>query len=134
MGHDWLYNEKKFDKELVGKNIGFVYIIENIESGKKYVGKKLFTSAKRIQRKKKTKRIRVESDWECYFGSSEDLLADVARLGKDKFKRTILHICKTKTECTYLELREQIDRRVLESDDFYNAWIFVRVRKKQLKF
>jgi hypothetical protein len=69
----------------------------------------------------------VSSDWQYYYGSSDRLLADVEKLGKDKFKREILFYCKSKAECNYVEAREQFARKVLESNDYYNGHIRVRI-------
>ena len=130
----WLYEGKEYNpEELDPKKIyGFVYLIENLETGKMYVGKKFLFATKTRQVNKKKKRYKAESDWRDYYGSSEALLEDVRALGKDKFRRTILHLCKTKAECAYLEAREQFDRNVLLSDNYYNSWISVRVRKAHL--
>ena len=136
MTTEWLHNEKIFDKEIIEKDkfFGFVYIITNLDTGRMYVGKKLFTRATTYQKKGKKKKKRVNSDWEQYYGSSEDLLEDITKLGKKKFKREILHLCKNRSQCSYLEAREQMDRRVLESSEYYNAWIMVKIRKAHLKF
>lgn len=130
----WEYNGHEYNpEELDPKKIyGFVYLIENLETGKKYIGKKFLFASKTRQVNKKKKRYKVESDWKTYYGSSETLLEDVNRLGKDKFKRTILHLCTNKAECAYLEAKEQFERDVLLSDEYYNSWISVRVRKAHL--
>lgn len=131
----WLYEGKPYEpEELDPKKIyGFVYLIENLETSKKYIGKKLLFSSKTRQVNKKKKRYKAESDWKSYYGSSESLLKDVAKFGKDKFKRTILYLCATRAECSYLEAREQFERGVLLSDNYYNSWISVRVRQAHLK-
>ena len=95
--------------------IGFVYLITNLTTGRKYIGKK---------RKRKTT---VESDWRDYWGSSESLQADVATLGPEQFTREIIYYCKSRSELSYLEAKEQFDRCVLETDDYYNGIINVRV-------
>lgn len=116
--------------------IGFVYIITNITSGKKYIGKKLgkFSKTKykmHVQKngKKVRKKIKslIDSDWQEYYGSSDNLHKDIEKLGKENFTREILYFCKTKAELSYLEAKEQFDRRVLETDDYYNGIINVRV-------
>jgi hypothetical protein len=129
----WLYNGVEVTEEQTAGYIGFVYIITDLLNGKRYVGKKLFSKAGYKQVKGKRKKIRKPSDWETYFGSCQELNDRVSSLGPNVFKREILHFCKSKAETTYLELREQIDRRVLESDEFYNQWIMARIRKSHLK-
>jgi len=113
--------------------VGFVYEITNMITGKKYIGKKLYYFSKTKQVKGKKKRYKVESDWKDYYGSNDELLKDVETIGEDKFRRMILHYCKTKGTMSYLELREQMERRVLESDDYYNAWVSARVRTSHIK-
>lgn len=130
----WLYEGKEYNpEELDPKKIyGFVYIIENLITGKKYIGKKFLFASKTRQVNKKKKRYKAESDWKTYYGSSEALLEDVNKYGKENFSRTILHLCATKAECGYLEAQEQFERKVLLSDEYYNSWISVRVRKAHL--
>ena len=128
--------------ELPEDCVGFVYIIVNTLSGKMYVGKKLAkfakTSYKVVKLKngtKKRKKIKskINSDWQDYYGSSVELSADIAQLGVDKFTREILHYCKTKSECTYIEAKIQFERKVLESDDYYNGQISCRIHQSHIK-
>jgi hypothetical protein len=79
------------------------------------------------------KRVLVESDWRDYYGSSAQFCSEVARNGKDKYVREILHLCKSKGEASYLEAHEQFKHNVLLDDSYSNAWIMVRVRKEHLK-
>lgn len=137
----WYYNNELVE-EISEEYIGFVYIITNLTNNRKYIGKKLAKFAKTTVRvvklkngNKRKKRIRgkIESDWKDYYGSNDQLQADVAQLGTDKFRRDILYFCKTKAECSYIEAREQFSRRVLESDDYYNGHIQVRVHGSHIK-
>ena len=126
---NWTYDNKVVD-ELPKDCVGFVYEITNTVSGRKYIGKKLARfkrSRKPLKGRVNKRRYTVESDWQDYFGSSDQLLADVELLGKDKFKREILFYCNSKGECNYIEAREQFSRKVLESDEYYNGHIRVRV-------
>jgi hypothetical protein len=120
-------------EEIPEKAIGFVYIIEEIDTGKKYIGKKNFYSSKTKQVKGKKKKIKVVSDYMDYFGSNATLQKLVENRGREFFHREILHLCYSKAEMSYLELREQMDRRVLESDEYLNCWIMFRGRKDHLK-
>lgn len=131
----WLYQGAVLNT-LPEDCVGFVYLITNITNDRKYIGKKLAkfskTSYRVVKQKngiKKKKRIRtkIDSDWQEYYGSSPELSKDVELLGKDKFVREILHFCKSKSACSYLEAKEQFDRKVLESLDYYNGHIQVRV-------
>ena len=116
--------------------VGFVYLITNTTTGRKYVGKKLAKfkrSRPPLKGRKNKRRHTVESDWQDYYGSSDLLIEDVNKLGKEKFKREIIHLCKSKGECNYLEAKEQFARGVLESDDYYNGHIRVRVHGSVIK-
>jgi hypothetical protein len=123
-------------EELPDDCIGFVYMITNTISGRKYIGKKLAkfskTTTKTVKlkngtKKKKKIRSKIDSDWRTYYGSSPELTKDVVALGTENFSREILFICKSKAECSYIEAREQFTRKVLESTDYYNGHIQVRV-------
>jgi len=128
----WYYEDKEV-QDIEPKYVAFVYEIENLTNGKKYIGKKRLQFLKTKQVKGKKKKIKIESDWRDYYGSSDTLKEDIEKLGKENFRRKILYLCSSLSEASYLELREQIDKRVLESDGWYNEWIMVRVRKPQLK-
>ena len=125
----WYYEGKQVT-ELPADCEAFVYLITNLTNDRKYVGKKLakFKKSKKPLKGKKRKRISyVESDWQDYWGSSDHLNEDVAQLGAEKFRREILHYCPSRGVASYLEAKEQFDRRVLETDEYYNGIINVRV-------
>ena len=128
----WLYNSSPFE-EIPENAYGYVYLITNTITGRKYIGKKLFWFRKTKILKGKKKRIKVESDWREYWSSSDEVKKDVETLGADKFIREILHICPNKGSCNYLEAREQMDRRVLETDNYYNGQIQCRVHRTHIK-
>lgn len=112
---------------------GFVYLITCKKTNKQYVGKKFFWSSRTKTVKGKKKRSKVESDWKTYFGSNKVLIEDVKNNGKDNYSREILHLCKTKGECNYLEAYEQFTREVLIGDAYYNEWIMVKVHRSHIK-
>lgn len=125
----WIYQNKPVES-IPDDYEGFVYLITNLTNNKKYIGKKLAkfkTTKPPLKGKKNKRRGYKESDWREYWGSSDRLQADVDALGKDKFTREILYLCKSRAEMSYIEAREQFDRRVLETDDYYNGIINVRV-------
>jgi hypothetical protein len=137
----WYY-QNQLVESLPEDCVGFVYNITNLVSGRQYIGKKLAkfskTTYKTVKLKngnKKRKRIKgkIESDWQTYYGSNDALLKDVEELGTHNFRRDILYYCKSKAECSYVEAREQFSRRVLESDEYYNGHIQVRVHGSHIK-
>ena len=128
----WLYKNEKIT-DIPEKVVGFVYEITNIMSGRKYIGKKLAKfkrSRPPLKGRKNKRRYLVNSDWQDYYGSSDELTADVLKLGKENFTREILFYCYSKAELSYVEAREQFARKVLESNDYYNGHIRVRVHGK----
>lgn len=128
----WTYLDKPFT-EIPDGIVAFVYEITNETDGRKYIGKKLFKFTCSSKRKGKRVKKQVDSDWEQYYGSNKELLGDVEGLGKNNFTRKILYLCKSKGEASYLEAKEQFARDALLSEDYYNTWIMVRVRKSHIK-
>ena len=115
----WIYKGEVFSD--VDKYVGFVYIITNLRTDKKYIGKKLFHFAKTKQVKGKKKRYKVDSDWQDYFGSNDELNEHVKVLGPDAFRREIIRLCTSKGEMSYFEAKYQFQYDVLESDQWYNT-------------
>jgi hypothetical protein len=137
----WLYENTQIEA-LPEDCVGFVYLITNKLSGRKYIGKKLAkfskTSYKVVKLKngnKKRKKIRskIDSDWQLYYGSNDQLNKDIETLGVDNFTREILFYCTSKAACSYVEAREQFNHRVLESDDYYNGQIVCRIHGSHIK-
>ena len=137
----WLFESKAIET-LPEDCVGFVYLITNNTTGRKYIGKKLAkfskTTYKTVKLKngnKKKKKIRgkIESDWQTYYGSNDQLNQDIAELGSDNFTREILFYCTSKAACSYIETREQFNHRVLESDDYYNGQIVCRIHGSHIK-
>jgi hypothetical protein len=137
----WIYQGTQIDT-LPEDCVGFVYLITNNVSGRKYIGKKLAKFAKTTYKvvklkngtkKKKKIRSKVDSDWQEYYGSNEQLNKDVETLGKENFTREIIFYCKSKAECSYIEAREQFRHQVLESADYYNGQISVRVHGSHIR-
>ena len=125
----WTY-QGKIVEEISEEYIGFVYLITNLTNNKKYIGKKLTrfkVTKKPLKGKKNKRRSTKESDWRTYWGSSPHLQEDVEHLGEKNFTREILYFCKGRGELSYLEAKEQFDREVLKTDEYYNGIINVRV-------
>jgi len=132
----WLYEGNEFTSDMIGDNFGFVYQITDLDNDKKYIGKKWFWSTtKRPPLKGKTRKRTVvkQSDWQDYYGSSDEVKQLVEDHGRDRFKREILRLCKSKGECSYYEAKLQFDFDVLFRDDYYNEFIGIKIHSKHLK-
>lgn len=136
MNNDWYYNNETFspDEEELKQYVGFVYLITEMSTNKKYIGKKFFWASKILpvtKTRKKRKKIKVESDWKSYYGSSQEVKSLVE--SGAQFKREILRLCKTKGECSYYEAKMQFDHDVLLRDDYFNSFIGCKIHAKHLK-
>lgn len=132
----WFYKDEEFTSDMIGDYIGFVYIITDKSNDKKYIGKKLFKSKRRLQplKGKTRRRVKVvESDWQDYFGSSDEVKSLVEEHGRDNFRREILHLCNTKGHMSYLELYEQVTRRALIDEGYYNGIIQAKIHRSHVK-
>ena len=128
----WTYKGKEITN-IPEDIVGFVYLITNTLNSRMYIGKKLakFKRSKApLKGRRNRRRYKVDSDWQDYYGSSDELTIDIKRLGAENFKREILFYCKSKSELSYVEAREQFARKVLETNDYYNGHIRVRVHGK----
>lgn len=128
----WLYEGKEFALEDEDW-YGFVYLIENLVNGRKYIGRKYLTKAGYKTVKGKRKKIRVESDWGDYYGSSSALKEDIDYYGKDSFRRTILRLCKTRGECNYFETKYIFEHDAILSPVYYNTWVSCKIQASHVK-
>ena len=131
----WYYNGKEFSETPNDYN-GFVYLITEVDTGKKYIGKKNFYRPKILPKNSKRtrrKRVKVESDWRSYFGSSEQVQRLVEEKGESNYKREILRLCKSKGEMSYYEAKLQFENDVLLSEEYYNEFIGCKIHSKHLK-
>jgi len=130
---DWIYDGEVFTSEMIGDYIGFVYVLTNIETGRKYIGQKRFirkVTRAPLKGQKRKRRSIVESDWKTYCGSSDVVKTIVEASGIDAFHREIIHLCKAKGELNYMEAKEQFDQEVLlKPDEFYNGIIQCRINR-----
>ena len=130
----WFYynTAEEFKLDDAEGYFGFVYLITHNQTGRKYIGKKFFTKAGTRQIKGKKKKIRKTSDWESYWGSNTELQAEVKQNGEDEYTREILHLCKSRSECSYWETFEIFSRQALLSDSYYNSWVTCKIHKSHV--
>lgn len=132
----WLYQGREFSPDEVGKAVGFVYLLTDRESGRRYIGKKGFFSTKTLPPLKgqtRKRKVVTDSDWRTYCSSNKVIQGLVAEHGLDRFRREILHLCQTKSEMTYHETRLQFEHGVLLSDDWFNDMIMCRLSGKHVR-
>jgi len=132
----WIHGDKELETSDIEEYVGMVYLIVNKLNNKKYVGKKFFWSTRKLPPLKGKTRKRtkvVETDWQMYWGSSNQLQEDIKEHGTEHFERYVLRLCKTKTECAYYELKEQVDRGVLLTETYYNDFIGGKINGKHLR-
>lgn len=130
----WLYKDQVFDNT-PEEYQGFVYKITDLTNNKMYIGKKFFWSPKTLPITKTRKRrvkTRIESDWKSYYGSNKEVQELVKQNGKDSYKREIIHLCKTKGDCSYWELYEQMINHALLSEDYYNEFVGAKIHSKHV--
>ena len=131
----WVYNNKEFN-ETPEEFQGFVYMITEKDTGKKYIGKKFFWKPKVLpvtKSRKRRVRTRVETDWRTYYGSSKEVKTLVEEKGEDNYIREILKLCRTKGECSYYEAKYQFEFDVLLSDEYYNEFIGCKIHSKHVR-
>ena len=127
----WIYFGQPFEDP--DKWYGFVYRITHIPTGKHYLGRKYFHLAATKMVKGKKKKYRKESDWKTYYGSSKHLQADIELFGAHEFKREIIRLCKSRTECSYYETRYIFTEDALLSDMSYNRWVSCKITEMHIR-
>jgi hypothetical protein len=133
----WYYKDKPVEEIDISKYKAFVYLITNLVDGRQYIGKKLTESTitrPPLKGQKRKRKIRKESDWRDYWSSSDELKADVERLGEENFKREILCYCLNKGSASYYEAKYQMLNECLEHPDkWYNGIIQCKVHRTHVK-
>lgn len=127
----WYYHNtaEEFKEEHIADNVGYVYLITHNLTGRKYIGKKLFTKAGYRQINGKKKKVRKPSDWLTYWGSNEELQKEVIKNGENQYTREILYLCKNRSACNYWETWEIFNRHALLSDQYWNSWVTCKIHK-----
>ena len=130
----WYYKGTTFTSDDIGDFFGYVYLITNKSTGKKYIGRKYFVQKRKPKGGKR--RVTSESDWKKYYGSSPELKSDVSTYGKEHFSREILSLHTTLGQVNYEETKQLFLNNVLMEalDDgtpaYYNSNILGRYMKK----
>lgn len=130
----WIYNGEIFDSDHIQDYFGFVYHIHCNPTGRSYIGRKYFWSFRKPRGK--SRKVKAESDWKRYYGSSDELKTDINTWGKASCNRRILSLHKTKGQCNYEETKQLFLNNVLiESLDdgtpaYYNSNILGRYMRK----
>ena len=125
----WIYKDTTFTSDDIGDFFGFVYRITNLQSGKQYIGRKYFYQFRKPRGK--SRKVKSESDWKKYYGSSDELTADRKSIGNECFKREIISLHTTKGWVNYEETRQLFLNNVLsENENYYNSNILGRYMRK----
>jgi len=109
-GH-WIYNGPDFE---ISEYEGFCYLITNILSGRKYIGKKSFWS--RTTKKivgKRNKRVTKESNWKTYTSSSKIINEEIG--SGETFTYEIISLHTSKGALAYAEVDNLVRRDALRS-------------------
>lgn len=134
----WYFNDKEFTSEDIDNNFGFIYRITDLQSNRKYIGRKSFHTFKIKQIKGKKKKYLVESDWKGYTGSCAELNADIEKNGLENYKREILYLCNGMGQLKYMETKYQFLLDVLEKKldngqyEYYNGNIMMKFNRKNI--
>ena len=125
----WYYKGTAFTSDDIGDFFGFVYRITNLQSGKQYIGRKYFYQFRKPRGK--SRKVKSESDWKKYYGSSDELNTDRKTLGNECFRREIISLHTTKGWVNYEETRQLFLNNVLsENENYYNSNILGRYMRK----
>ena len=130
----WTYQGKPFTTSDIGESFGFVYRITNLRTGKQYIGRKYFWQFRKPRNK--NRRVKSESDWKRYYGSSDELNQERVLIGNDQFRREIISIQPTKGKVNFEETRQLFLNSVLTecltdgTPAYYNSNILGRYYRK----
>ena len=129
----WIFDGAPFLSKDIDDLYGFVYCITNTLTGRQYIGRKYFWQHRKPRGK--SRRVKSESDWKKYYGSSDELNQERKQLGNLVFKRDILSVHKTKGRVNYEETRQLFINNVLtetvgDQPRYYNSNILGRYMRK----
>ena len=130
----WVFRGEPFEEVPEGIE-NFVYLLTDIVTGKRYIGKKSFVSVSKVpQANGRNKHVRKESDWRKYYSSNLDIQQLVKGGNGRRFHREILWLCPNKGSASYLEAKEIFTRGCLEQPDkWYNYYCEIQINGGHLK-
>jgi hypothetical protein len=98
---------------------GFIYYIENLITGRRYIGRKQIVSVsmKKVEGKSRRVKTTKESDWRTYTSSCKELNDDIKKHGKEAFTFVIYDWVYGKGMLTYREVQEQWLSEVLSREE-----------------
>ena len=102
---------------------GFIYLVTNLVTDRKYIGKKQFHQylTKKVPGKVNRKHYTKDSKWRSYTTSSDTINAELKN--GSNFKYEILSLHKKKGSLSYAELEAQVSRNVLRDPLYYNSCV-----------
>ena len=128
----WTYYRKSYDIYLtecrfnLSEYVGFVYQINEISTGMKYIGIKKLWKKKRNKRREK-----VQSDWRTYNSSCEKLVKKMEDNPAD-FEKVIIRLCSSVSEMKAYEAYIQLEHYFCGMwDQLYNEMVHLRVRLRK---
>ena len=130
----WIFEGHPFLSEDINDYFGFVYRITILQSGRQYIGRKYFWQHRKPRGG--GRRVKSESNWKKYYGSSDELNSERKSLGNDAYRREILSVHLTKGTCNFEETKQLFLHNVLTEslDDgtplYYNSNILGRYMRK----
>lgn len=114
--------------------MGFIYLITQKSTGKRYIGRKLLVKISKKLVKGRKKKIVSQSDWQKYWSSSPQIKEWIKEAGgTSDFTREILCFVSSKGSLAYCEEKALYELGVLESDNWLNSNIRSKVYRSWVK-
>ena len=136
----WFYQDKVIDniEDMPKGTFGFIYEVQHIPTGRRYIGKKVLEFNRTLPPLKGTKRKRKvvkESDWKTYYGSHKEIKDLIKENKQDEFRREILMYVPSKKLLTYYETKFLFIKEVLEpnGNSYINDNILAKFYRKDFR-
>lgn len=136
----WFYQDKVVEsiEDMPKGTFGFIYEVQHIPTGRRYIGKKVLEFNRTLPPLKGTKRKRKvvkESDWKTYYGSHKEIKDLIKENKQDEFRREILMYVPSKKLLTYYETKFLFIKEVLEpnGNSYINDNILAKFYRKDFR-